>query len=114
MITEQEINGAYAAQKKATENYFKAAEQAIKAKQDYESKVLFALTSGQIVGKNQAERDAAARDIYSPEYNFSIKKDEEERTAKLEFDLAALEVSRVRALLRIAEITAGMVEYSGK
>ena len=105
-ITEEAINRVYFLQEASARRMHRAAEDALAKKQDYESKLLAGLMDGSIAGKNQTERDAAARQVLAAEYAAMVDAEQEERAAKLEYDIACLEVARVRALLRLAEMEA--------
>lgn len=84
---------------------YEAAEALVDAKAELDNKVAVLINTGQIVGKNQQERDAKTQELCAPELNkvFELQKEYDE--AKLEHELASLEVERLRLLIRLIEIT---------
>ncbi len=105
-VTTQAIDTAYSALRAALQKAHHTGQAAIDAKTKLERRKLAALVAGSITGKNAEEREAAARKRFADLYT---ELEEAERTAadaKLELDLARLEVDRVRCLLRLDELTA--------
>ena len=105
MLNADVINDAYGTLRTAQEQAYLHGERVIDAKSDVESKLLGRLADGSIVGKNQALRDAYAREVLASEYATLEIAEEANRTAKLDLDLARLEVDRLKMLLRLAELT---------
>jgi len=104
MINKEEIDAAYRELDRTQKSTYLHGERAIQAKADMESKLLQGLADGTIAGKNQAMRDAAAAEILESEFSALDIAEADSRAAKLELDLARAEVSRVQALLRLAEL----------
>ncbi len=105
-VTTQAIETAYSALRAALQKAHHTGQASIEAKTRLERRKLAALAAGSLTGKNSEEREAAARERFGDLYT---ELEEAERTAadaKLDLDLARLEVDRVRCLLRLAELTA--------
>jgi hypothetical protein len=85
---------------------FSVAEKAIEARRDLQATKLHALADGLIVGKNEAEREAKAMELWPDLYGELEDTEAAERQARCEFDCAQADVEMVRALLRLAELEA--------
>jgi len=99
-MDEQTIGEAYARLQQARMALWRAAEQAIQARLTLEKERAARLMTGEIAGKNEAEREARARELLTSLYEAVEAAEADERRARLEYDLARLEVERVEALLR--------------
>lgn len=99
-MDEQTISGAYERLKEARVRLWEAAEQAIRARLALEKERAARLMTGEIAGKNESEREARARELLHSLYAAVETAEAEERQARLEHDLAKLEVERVEAVLR--------------
>ena len=106
MMDEQAIVCAYESLNEARANLHFAVESALMLKRDYETAKADGLLSGEITGKNELERDAAARKTYSIRYYAMVSADGMERQARYEFDRELSRVEMTRALLRLAELEA--------
>lgn len=104
MVTEQEINDAYGELLRRKDNLYTAGEKVIEKKAVLEWCKVEAMQNGEIEGKNAEAREAASKSLLAPEYEELENAEKYEREARLGYDLAYIEVERVRALLRLAEI----------
>ncbi len=86
--------------KEARLTLWEAAEKAMCARLNLEKERAARLMTGEIVGKNESEREARARELLHALYEAVEIAEAEERHARLAFDLAKLEVERVEAVLR--------------
>ncbi len=103
-ITPDAVNAAYANLAAAKQAYYFAAEAANTARRQYaEEYAAWLLRTGEAAGKNDGERKARFLEA-APDPAAEVEKAETtERRAKLDADLAGLEVERVRTLLRVME-----------
>lgn len=108
MITEQEITKAYESLTYNTQLFQMKAIQRIEIETDLEKKKARALVDGSNTGKNPEGREAMSRELFGLEYGSLEEAKNQEREAKYDLDLAEIEVSRVRALLRLAEVLASV------
>lgn len=106
------LENAYLSFAAATAVAFQAGEEAITAKAKLEMARLEALASGAIDGKNAEIREAQARSILAAEFAAAEFADMAARTAKHALELARIEVERVRAVLRLSELTAAAADGS--
>ena len=106
MLSNKDIYTAYEELAKAHKTVYLHGERAIEAKAELELKKAEALVSGSVVGKNQQARDAALRGLLAPQHASLEIAEADSRAARLELDLARAQVSRVQALLRLAEVPA--------
>jgi hypothetical protein len=104
MITEERINYAYDALAAALRCVRAREQEQIQAKYELECALGHALRSGVIEGKNQQIRDSIARDLLAEQYAQVRAAEFEASEARLQLDLARAGVSRVQALLRLAEL----------
>lgn len=99
-MDERTISDAYERLKGARLALWEAAEQTIRARLNLEKERAARLMTGEIAGKNEGEREARARELLHSLYEAVERAEAEERRARLEHDLAKLEVERVEAVLR--------------
>lgn len=105
MITAEELTAAYQNLARLMTQAHTAARQEIDAKSELERRRLAAIADGTIDGKNAELREASARQVLADLYETCEQAERVASDAKLALDLARLEVERVRALLRLAELT---------
>lgn len=108
-MDEETINLTYRILKNKMKAHHEAAGQAILTKTMLDKATLTRLADGTITGKNEQLREASARELLPHLYRDAEDAAEDEREAKLYLDLARADVECVRALLRLAEITAQAV-----
>ena len=106
-MNETTINSAYNNLSYAKKVFATVAENLIDAKNQLEVQKAGALLSGAIEGKNAELREASARDVLGGHYLEVAELEAEEREARLELDLASIEVERVKSLIRLEELLAG-------
>lgn len=104
IISSEHINAAYNGLEKALANYREATLEEVRTKQVLERLRLQALADGKIEGRNAELREAAARQELPEEYKAYDNAAEWAAAARQELELARCEVSRVQALLRMAEM----------
>ena len=102
----EEIKRAYTEVIVAKVKLFSCTENEIKAESDLRKMTLAARLTGAISGKNEDEREAQARAKFPDEYAALENAQASARSAKFEFDIAALRLSAARAMLRIEELAA--------
>jgi len=102
---ETRIENAYSYLEKATKDAYAAGENSISKKELYDQSVAKAYAGGEVQGKNQAERDGWIAEHFQPEAENLFAAQEQERKAKLNLELARIEVEKTRALLRLMELT---------
>lgn len=106
MITQEQIEAAIYGVKHSTEALFNAAELLIDVKRQFEIDKAAKIAAGEIVGKNEDERKAAARIALATQYLAVDKAEANERQARHNYDMAQLELEFVRYSLRLMEVTA--------
>jgi protein tyrosine phosphatase len=106
MITETEINNAYKELASSKENYERLQATAIDSKTHLDSLFATEVAGGIISGKNDTERKGQFENRYTDLVDALHTRTNLADEAKLELDLAGIEVSRVQALLRLAEVLA--------
>ncbi len=96
---------------KAYDAVIEATEKAVKAGIDYDLKkesldgvIAIAISKGDIVGKNEQERKAAAIMAFSAQYDAVNAAEVKYRGMKLELDMAKLHLDCLRDILRIEEL----------
>lgn len=104
-MDEQAITVAYAQLTKARLELWGATERTIRARLALEHERGARLMTGEIVGKNEAEREARARELLTSLYGDVEISEADERRARLEADLARIEVDRIEAVLRLLSMT---------
>ena len=105
-MNEEMITNAYEDLALAKEEVFQTGEHTIEKKAALEWRKVDAMQNGEIEGKNAEVRDAAAKALLAPEYEVLELAEKDERKARFDYDMAFIEVERVRAVLRLLEITA--------
>ena len=103
-MDELTINTAYSILAEKKQALADKAEKVIEFTYKLETKKAVALQDGTIEGKNAEIRDAVAREFLKIEYDDLKLAEYDESVARVEFDIAQFEVSRVQALLRLAEV----------
>jgi len=83
MITQDDITRAIHTAKGQTMAVYEAAEAAINARRTFETARAAKLASGEITGKNEDERKAAARNVLANEYADVERTEANERQARL-------------------------------
>lgn len=104
MLNEQTITSAYVELANATAQYRGAENDYITWKAGLDADIAKALASGEITGKNETERQAAARERFAIGFDELESLSVDSRIAKLRHELAQIEVEKVRSLLRLAEV----------
>ena len=99
------INNAYDSFMEATERAYNIGEALIEAETELDKRKAKALVSGEIDGKNEGARAAQAIEMFPQHYADVDRLNRLSREAKLRLDLTRIHVERVRALLRLAELT---------
>jgi hypothetical protein len=94
------ITQAYRQLSEARAQLDSASEAVISAKIMLEGALARATLSGEIVGKNEAERQAKTCEMFAEQVSKIEAFQTIERASKLNFDLAQLEVDRVRLIVR--------------
>ena len=84
--------------------YHEVKEELLEAKMDLEVSYAKGLAEGDIFGKNADSRKASARDFLEPLYAKVENLEKGERVAKINLDLAQLEASEFRHMLRLLEV----------
>lgn len=100
-MDEATIAAAYDKLAQARMALWGAAERTLRARLDLERERSARLMTGEITGKNEAEREARARELLTSLFGALELAETDERRAKLEFDLARIGVDKVEALLRL-------------
>ena len=103
-ISKETIGAAYEALKVAVIAAYEAGESAIVAKGNLEAMRHSMLMTGEIFGKNEAEREAKARQLLEEKFNAVDFYELEARRSKTVLDVARLDVEQVRAQLRLMEL----------
>lgn len=107
ILTEYEIHDAYNALAQATRDAYRVGENLIGVTAELEAAKLAGLRDGSIDGKNAELREAAARELLAAVYDGQANAEQENREYQAALSLAKIQVERVRALLRLAEVTKG-------
>jgi hypothetical protein len=105
-LTEFEIATTYEAQASALRRSFRMSEEALKAKSALEKARTVATLDGRIEGKNEAQREAAARLLLAQEYSDLESAEWHARLARHDLELTHLTVEELRLRLRLAELLA--------
>ena len=103
-MDKETIDLTYKVLKGKMKEHHRAAGLAILTRAMLEKAKLARLADGTIAGKNEQLREASARELLPHLHRDYEDAEDGEREAKLQLDLARIEVERVRALLRLAEI----------
>jgi len=104
-MNEEKINNAFEELELAKKELFSAGERAIEKKAALEWRKVDAMQNGEIEGKNAEAREAAAKSLLAPEYEALELAEKDERKARFDYDVAHIEVERVRSILRLLEVT---------
>ncbi len=111
MISPTDITARYTALADAKRHYAAAATEEIAAERALEDARLRAIADGRITGKNEAERAASAQTVLADLIEAHRAAQDCARAARLEMDLAALDVEALRAELRLMELAEGEVRH---
>ena len=103
-MDEQTINKVYGILGEKKLALAEKSEKVIEFRYILETKKAIAIQEGAIEGKNAEIRDAVARELLKTEYDDLKLSEYDESVARIEFDLAKLNVERIQALLRLAEV----------
>jgi hypothetical protein len=105
-MDEQTITNAYERLARSKQALWQAAEKVTARRIALERAQAIALVSGEIAGRNEAERQAQARERLHGEYAELEAAETEERHARLAYDLDRMEVERIDMILRWLSISA--------
>ncbi len=105
-VTRDQIRFAYGGLAAAREAAYKAAEAFADAKENLEFERSQLLLAGMIQGKNEAEREARARELLADQIKMVRAAQREADLTRYELDLATQEVEKVKLLLRLDELEA--------
>ena len=105
MLNENQINSTYDDLRVALADYRAAEQEHIDARARLDAAIAKALLAGEIIGKNETERQAAARTLFAAQFTEAEGLESRARLAKLAYDCAQIEAERVRSLLRLMEAT---------
>jgi hypothetical protein len=103
-VSADQVKRAYAGLRRAKIAAFDAGEEEIVAKAEYETARIAGITAGTITGRNDTERDAAAKTACADEWMHYQMAVAEAREARHHLDLAQSNVDESRALLRLEEL----------
>jgi hypothetical protein len=98
------IQDAYQELTTARDELYSAGEMVIQTKNLVDNMRAEKIANGEIVGKNEDERKAKARELLSGIYGMLEGYEKSEREARRNFDTATYRVEMVRALLRLEEL----------
>jgi hypothetical protein len=104
-MDEQTISSAYQRLAKSRQALWEAAEKMTARRIALERAQAMALVSGEIVGRNEAERQAQARERLHGEYAELESAEAEERRARLAYDLDRIEIDRIETVLKWLSIS---------
>jgi hypothetical protein len=104
-MDEQTVTAAYDKLARARVELWGAIERVIRARLDVEKERGARMMTGEIAGKNETEREARARELLSSLYLALESAEADERRARLEHDLAKIEVERVELIVRLLSAT---------
>lgn len=100
-MDEQTITAAYGKLAQTRMELWGATERTIRARLDMEKERGARIMTGEIAGKNEAEREARARELLHSLYTTLETAELDERRAKLGHDLAKIEVERVELIVKL-------------
>lgn len=100
-MDEQTINAAFGKLAQARMELWGATERANRARLDVEKEHGARMMTGEIAGKNEAEREARSRELLGSLYLALESAEADERRARLEHDLAKIEVERVDLIVKL-------------
>jgi hypothetical protein len=104
MIDATMIQDAYQELTTARDELHSVGEMVIQAKNLVDNLRAEKIANGEIIGKNEDERKAKARDLLAGHYALLEGYEKSEREARRNFDTATYRVEMVRALLRLDEL----------
>jgi hypothetical protein len=104
-MDEETITAAYDKLAKSRVELWGAIERTIRARLDVEKERAARLMTGEIAGKNETERDARARELLGSLYISLESAEADERRARLEHDLAKIDVERVELIVKLLSAT---------
>ena len=104
-MEENTINLAFEALHTATIEYNNRSAVLANLEADLGAKKSTGLANGSIEGKNAELREAAALEFLRNEYNAVAVVDRKFRDAKLNLDIARIEVERIKTILRLFEVS---------
>ena len=99
-----EITVAYQYLIESTKDYAANSEHVIETKAELDKNIAMAYANGSVQGKNQSERDGWIAQNFEKQTKALEVAQSDERKAKLQLDIARIEVEKVRALLRLEEL----------
>jgi hypothetical protein len=105
MDLQTEIRVVYDQQLKTTKIYRDIAEHLRQTEAKLKEEIAEAYYKGEIQGKNATERSAAEVEMFKAQHKYLENLKKREAYAYLEKELAEIGVERVRALLRVAELS---------
>lgn len=100
-MDEQTITAAYGKLAQTRMELWGATERTIRARLDVEKERAARMMTGEIAGKNEAEREARARELLHSLFTELENAEADERQARLQFDLAKIEVERVELIVKL-------------
>jgi ADP-ribose pyrophosphatase YjhB (NUDIX family) len=103
-MNEQAITDAFRKLYKARQDWFNASEHMSICRRELERERAVRIQTGEIFGKNEAERDARARELFPSLFAALEDAEQRDRQARLAYDLAKIEVERLDFLLRHAAL----------
>lgn len=105
-MDEQTITEAFRKLYRTRQELWQASEKTIAARIELEKERAARLLSGEIIGKNEAERDARARELLTRLFIDVEAAETAERQSRIAYELAKIEVERIDFLLRLMMATA--------
>ena len=100
----ENINHAYEQAEKWQRQYYADVQRVKDFKTALETIKAHKIIEGEISGKNEAEREAKARDLLTKEYDNLERAQADEWNSKLEVVVTGLEIDRIDKVLRLLEI----------
>lgn len=107
MITLEEIKQAFDALREATKQYWHAKNYLMQQERIYENLLNHGLYSGEITGKNESERLGCFYALHPNEINDYLDAKEEEALAKMNLELAKIEVNQIQSALAYLTVQVG-------
>jgi hypothetical protein len=104
-MDEQTITAAYGKLAQTRMELWGAIERTIRARLDVEKERGARIMTGEIAGKNEAEREARARELLHSLFAALEAAEADERQARLQQDLAKIEVDRVELIVKLLGAT---------
>lgn len=100
IINEEVIHDAYGNLAQAKVSYADALERSLAMDASLEKSKAIALNDGTVIGKNETERKAALSTLFAARIAELEAAERETRSARVEVELAEIEVKRVETLVR--------------